>query len=351
VVTQDAGALLGCWDLIAQGTGRRLSRVLWFDDERLNRLLGTGADEESVLAVVPLRFGEPDGGTAGGGAPEDGTAAAPRQDGGSGAAGRGGLVDRPSFERSARTMIFEQVQQVHQAVLADRRPRPDPATARELVPRARAVDAVVELPAPLAGRLRADVGEVLRSRRTSFGSFVRSRLLGLDELATVLAGTASARRYASDVVPEDAGLTGLHVLANRVGGLPSGTYRYDPDAHRLLVARQEPIAEMLQHSYYLSNYNLEQVGAVLAVSGRWRSVLAAYGSRGYRVLNAEVGAMAQTAYTAAAALGVGCGAVLGFDNIAMDEAVGLDDGDERTFLFVLLGHERADRADYDYRLL
>ena len=69
------------------------------------------------------------------------------------------------------------------------------------------------------------------------------------------------------------------------------------------------------------------------------------------MINAEVGALAQTAYTAAAALGVGCGAVLGFDNIAIDEAVGLDDGDERTFLFVLLGHERADRADFDYRLV
>jgi SagB-type dehydrogenase family enzyme len=153
------------------------------------------------------------------------------------------------------------------------------------------------------------------------------------------------------VVPEDAALTGLYVLANRVDGLPAGTYRYDRDGHRLRIVRQTPLAEQLQHNYYLSNYNMEQIGAVLAVSGRWRDVLATYGSRGYRVLNAEVGALAQTAHTTAAALGVGCGVVLGFDNIAIDEAVGLDDGDERTFLFVLLGHERADRADYDYRLV
>lgn len=345
VVTQDLGALLGCWDTVARGSGRRLSRILWFDDERLNRLLGTDTDEESVLAVVPLASGhrtEHAAGASGDGASGESA---------SGGVDCGGLIDRPSFERSARTMIFEQVQQVHQAVLADRRPRPAPAAARDLVPRPDPARAAVELPAPLTARLHTDVGQVLRSRRTSFGSFVRSRVLGLDELATVLAGTVSGQRYASDVVPEDVGLTGLHVLANRVDGLPSGTYRYVPDAHHLQVARQEPIAEMLQHSYYLSNYNLEQVGAVLAISGRWRSVLAAYGNRGYRVLNAEVGALAQTAYTAAAALGVGCGAVLGFDNIAMDEAVGLDDGDERTFLFVLLGHERTDRADYDYRLL
>ncbi|MDX3235344.1 SagB family peptide dehydrogenase [Streptomyces sp. ME03-5709C] len=338
VVTQDAGALLGCWELIARATGRRLPRVLWFDDERLNRLLGLATDEESVLAVVPLPFGPPGAG------PQPSAAAG-------GTAGRGGPAGRPSFERSARTRTFEQVRQVHRAVLDDRRPRPDPAVARRLVPLPRELGGEVELPRPLAARLGTDLGEVLRGRRTSFGSFVGSRPLGLDELATVLAGTASAQRYTADVVPEDAGLTGLYVLANRVAGLPAGSYRYDAGGRRLQVVRQEPIAGTLQRSYYLSNYNLEQVGAVLAISGRWRSTLEAFGSRGYRVLNAEVGALSQTAYTVAAALGVGCGVVLGFDNIAIDEAVGLDGSDERTFLFVLLGHERTDRADYDYRLV
>ncbi|MFJ9914909.1 SagB family peptide dehydrogenase [Actinacidiphila glaucinigra] len=340
VVTQDAGALLGCWELIARATGRRLSRVLWFDDERLNRLLGLVTDEESVLAVVPLPFGPP-----GAGAGPESIAGA------GGTAGRGGPVDRPSFERSARTRTFEQVRQVHRAVLDDRRARPDPAVARRLVPLPRELGGEVELPRPLDGRLGTDLGEVLRRRRTSFGSFVGSRPLGLDELATVLAGTVSAQRYTADAVPEDAGLTGLYVLANRVAGLPAGSYRYDAGGKRLQVVRQGPIAGTLQRSYYLSNYNLEQVGAVLAISGRWRSTLEAFGSRGYRVLNAEVGALSQTAYTVAAALGVGCGVVLGFDNIAIDEAVGLDGSDERTFLFVLLGHERTDRADYDYRLV
>ncbi len=338
VVTQDAGALLGCWELIARASGRPLTRVLWFDDERVNRLLGLDTDEESTLAVVPLPFG----------GPEVRPAAGDRE---TGPREHGRLIDRPSFERSARTRTFEQVEQVHRAVLADRRDRPEPEEARRLAPVPPAGGDHVELPAPLLHRLGQDLGETLRERRTSFGSFVRSSPLGLDELGTVLAGTAAGRRYRSDVVPDDVGLTGLYVLANRVSGLPSGTYRYDADGHRLRVVRETPLAEKLQRSYYLSNYNLEQVGAVLAISARLRSTLDAYGSRGYRVLNSEVGAVAQTSYTAAAALGVGCGVVLGFDNLAIDEAVGLEDGDERTFLFVLLGHERADRADFDYRLV
>jgi SagB-type dehydrogenase family enzyme len=333
VVTQDAGALLGCWELIARGLGKPLRRAFWFDDERLNRLLGVRTAEESVLAVVPVPFTIGIGTT------------------GPAAPARGVLVDRPSFERSAQTLTFEQVQQVHTAVLADPHERPDAAQLQRLVPRVPADDAGIALPEPLEERMGRDAGEVMRIRRTSFGSFVGSRPLGLDELGTVLAGTMSGQDYVSDSNPAGAGLTGLYVLANRVTGLPSGTYRYDRGGHRLQVVQERRLAEYLQRSYYLSNYNLDQAGAVLAISGRWESTLRTCGSRGYRVLNAEVGALAQTAYVASAALGVGCGVVLGFDNIAIDEAVGLDGTDERTFLFVLLGHERGDRADFEYQLL
>ncbi|WP_069813256.1 SagB family peptide dehydrogenase [Streptomyces sp. TP-A0874] len=336
VVTQDAGALLGCWELLARGLGRRLERVLWFDDERLNRLLGVDTLEESVLAVVPMPFAR---------------VSAPVREPVEGGSVRGGLIDRPSFERSSVTRTFEQVEQVHRAVLDDRRDRPDPTVAAELAPRPRPDRRTVPLPAPDTDRLDRGLEEVLRSRQTSFGSFVGSHPLGLGDLATVLAGTVSARHYASDVAPPRTGLTGLYVLANRVAGLGSGAYRYDPDGHRLQVLQERPLADHLQRSYYLSNYNIDQVGAVLAISARWESILRAYGSRGYRVVNSEVGAVAQTAYVAASALGVGCGTVLGFDNIAIDEAVGLDGTDERTFLFVLLGHERADRADFDSRLV
>lgn len=332
VVTQDCGAMLGSFELIARGLGRRLERVLWFDDERLNDLLGLDTAEESVLAVIPIPF------TPG----ADGPATGP---------GRSGLIDRPSFERSKVTVEFEQVAQVHRAVLADRRPRPDLGTAAGLRPIPPTGLAGVPLPEPVAGDLDRSLGAVLRSRHTSFGSFVGSQPMTMDELATILAGTSSARDYPSDVAPAEVGFTGLYVLANRVQGLPTGAYRYDRDGHRLQTVQERPVADFLQRNYYLSNYNLDQVGAVLAISARWASTIQAFGNRGYRVLNSEVGAVAQTAYVAAAAAGVGCGAVLGFDNIAIDEALGLDGSDERTFLFVLLGHERADRADFDYPLI
>jgi SagB-type dehydrogenase family enzyme len=335
VVTQDCGALLGSWEMTARAMGRTLRSSLWFDERRLDALLGLDTEEETVLAVVPVPAGPQQDTEADAPAPK---VPAPA------------LTARSSFERSRRIITFAQIQDVHRAVLADRRPLPDAETVRALAPLAPEAGTALALPAPRTAPAGVSIGDVLRERHTSFGSFTGVPRLDVAELGTILAGALSIQDHASDAVPADVGLTGLYVLANRVDGLASGTYRYDRAAHALHTIAERDLSMYLQRSYFLSNYNLEQVGAVLAVSARWDSTLRTCGSRGYRMLNAEVGAVAQTAYAAAGAVGVGCGAVLGFDNIAIDEALGLDDGDERTFLFVLLGHERADQADFVFRL-
>ncbi len=334
VVTQDAGAMLGSWELVARGLGRRLHRALWFADEPLNAMLGLRTLDESVLAVVPLPWD-------GGGAPAPASA---------GSGGSGGVGDRPFFERSREILRFEQVERVHLATLLDEAPPRPVATAESPVVPVDVPDGTY-VPLPPASAGEEELGQVMRRRRSSFGSFTAQPPLSLAELGTVLAGASSARRYSADVKSADAPLTGLYVLANRVGGLASGTYAYEAGAHRLRTIEERELGEFLQRSYYLTNYNLDQVAAVVAISANLDSGLSLYGSRGYRVLNTEVGAVAQTAYVAACAAGVGCGAVLGFDNIAVDESVGLDRTDERTFLFLLLGHERTDPADFDYRLV
>ncbi|PWU54831.1 hypothetical protein DLJ47_11735, partial [Micromonospora sp. S4605] len=148
-------------------------------------------------------------------------------------------------------------------------------------------------------------------------------------------------------------LTRLWVFANHVDGLATGSYAYCPRRHALLPAGAAPeggMSAFLQQQYFLTNYTMGQVGAVLAVSGRLDAVLDAVGPRGYRILNAEIGAVAQRAYCAATAQRIGCGAVLGFDNVAMDEALGLTGTDERTVLFLLLGRHPDAVADLAYRL-
>lgn len=336
VVTQDVGALAGSLDAVVRAMGHRADRTLWFDEQALDRLLGLDTGSESVFAVLPLAWPDttpPPPGELPAGAPP--------------------TVDRPAFERSARLLRFPLVDKVHAASLVGSTPRP-PASAAGPRPAAE-LGAAVELPASRTEPFAGDLADLLRARRSSFGGFTSAPPLGLDQLATLLGCGAAGAAVGTDVKPAGQRLTRLFVLANRVAGLPTGGYAYDPDGHRLhrVLDPAEPTGALLQRHYLLTNYNTEQAAAVIAISGRLAPMLAGFGNRGYRMLNSEVGAVAQTCYLAATALGVGCGAVLGLDNVALDDLLGIGPehgDDERTLLFLLLGPERTDPADLDLRL-
>ncbi|MEO3769111.1 nitroreductase family protein [Micromonospora sp. B9E7] len=330
VVTQDLGALLGSWDLLAPALGVPLRRSLCFDPAPLDRLLDLDGDAESVFAVVPLNVGGPAG------PPVDADV----------------HVRYAPFERSRRVRDFAAVTAVHRAAAAPAAPAPD--TVDSAAPRDLPGEPVA-LPAAQLDRLARPLSTVLSGRSSSFGRFRRPPDLTAAELGTTLAFAAAGRRYPADVKRPDGGpeLTRLWVFANHVDGLPGGSYAYCERRHALLPAGPEPdggMAAFLQQQYFLTNYTMGQVGAVLAISGRPDAALDVFGPRGYRILNAEVGTVAQRAYCAATAQDLGCGAVLGFDNLAMNTALGLDGTDERTVLFLLLGRHPQATADVAYRL-
>ena len=143
--------------------------------------------------------------------------------------------------------------------------------------------------------------------------------------------------------------TRLWVLPNAVEGLADRAYAYDAADHQLVGAGSFDFGEVQRH-YMLTNYNINEVAAVMVITGRLEALVNAYGARGYRMLSVEVGQLAQTTYLAATARGLGVGAVLGIDNLAVDEFLGIEKTDERSMLFILLGHERAGRAGYDHGL-
>ncbi|HEX6969069.1 MAG TPA: SagB family peptide dehydrogenase [Micromonosporaceae bacterium] len=337
VVTQDLGAMLGSWDLLGRAMGTPVRRHLSFDVEKLDALLGLDSEAESVFAVLPL----PWEGTAAEDGPPSHTLDVP-----------GDLITYSAFERSRTIRTFPQVIAVHRAAMADT--DPDPAAVRAAAP-TDLPGAPVALPEPELARLDRPMSAVIGSRASSFGRFRRPPEMTAEQLATTLKVAAASRRYAADVKPADdpPPLTRLWAFVNHVEGLAPGTYAYRERDHALLPVKPAPEPDMstfLQHNYFLTNYAMNQVGAVVAISGRLDAVLSAFGSRGYRILNAEVGTVAQAVYCAAAALGIGCGAVLGFDNVGMNEALGIDGSDEQTMLFVLLGREPAHPADLSYRM-
>ncbi|MYZ33606.1 MULTISPECIES: nitroreductase family protein, partial [unclassified Streptomyces] len=150
--------------------------------------------------------------------------------------------------------------------------------------------------------------------------------------------------------PATPGLVTLYAFINHVEGVEPGAYAYDPAAHELRLVVPGPPGPFLQRNYFLSNYNLEQAGAVLVPTVRTSAVLDAVGDRGYRLVNGTIGAVAQTFYTAASALGLGAGVALGFDNISYIEELGLDRTGEDPLLIMLLGNERARPADFRYEI-
>ncbi|MFE5243912.1 MULTISPECIES: nitroreductase family protein [unclassified Streptomyces] len=332
VVSTDLGTLVQTWRIWAGARGLRTAPVLWFDEPRLNGLLGTRGEEEGVFAVVPLRWADERAPTA---------AVAP--------SGPDPAVRHRDVERSRTVLDFPTVRAMHAATTAHAAGRPGPG----------ALASAAALPVPDGGTRAAlpapafpdvPVRRTLRGRRSSFGRFDAARPLTRAQLSAVLAACAAAS-LESDADPAGTVRQArLYVFVSHVEGIEPGAYVYDPDAGDLRLVEEGAQGAFLQENYFLANYNLEQAGAVLVPTVRTTAVLDAVGDRGYRLAVGTAGAVAQTFYVAAAALGIGAGVALGFDNISFIEKLGLGDGDEAPLLIMPLGNERPRPADFRHEI-
>ncbi|MEV0690825.1 nitroreductase family protein [Streptomyces sp. NPDC050388] len=344
VVSTDIGTLVQTWRIWAAARGLRIAPVLWFDEPRLNELLGTAGEEETVFAVVPLHWEGP--------APRPDAAARP-------GAPRTDPRHRPAarhrdVERSCTLLDFTALREMHTATLegAADRPAPGALAAAAALPAAGTDADAVGVPVALPDPAFPDTGvrRALRDRRSSFGRFDARRPVGTGDLSAVLAACAGTR-LAGDTDPSgEIRLAKLYAFVNHVEGVEQGAYAYDPDRDELRPVAPGPQGSFLQENYFLANYNLEQAGAVLVPTVRTTAVLDALGDRGYRLAVGTAGAVAQSFYVAASALGLGAGVALGFDNVSFVERLGLADGDEAPLLIMALGHERPGPADFRHEI-
>ena len=333
VVTQDVGALLGSWRLVLGAHSLAAEPALWFDDAAVASVLGVDGRSEAPFVVLPLGPRTPHVDP-----PGDPIRLGRRP---------GGVEHHRVWERSARVRSFDLVEQAHAAALVGTGPRPLPVPPETVVPTEMRGD-VVDLPAPAAAPDELDLRESLRRRRSSFGLLSSRPPLSLDDLGWVLSATERAGRAGTDVAPAPREpWTRLGVLPGAVDGLEQRAYAYE--RHRLVGAGPVDVGALQRH-YALTNYNLREVAAVLVITGRLEPLVDAYGARGYRMLSIEVGQAAQATYLAATARRLGVGAVLGIDNLAVDALLGVDQTDEHSMLFILLGHERTGHAGYDHAL-
>ncbi|MFG2616765.1 SagB family peptide dehydrogenase [Streptomyces sp. NPDC048507] len=329
-VCMDVGALVQTWRLWARAYGLRIAPALWFDEERLARLLGVVPEEEGIFAVLPLEWEGDDAGPV---------AEVPPT---------GAAVRHRDRERSRTVHSFETLLRVHGATLGRTADRPAPQALDAAAAHPPRGGRATALPAPAAAPL--EPAAALRARRSSFGRFDATRPVTAAQLAAALADCAATRFGSEAERPGGPPLTALYAFVNHVEGIDPGGYAYDPAAHSLRLVVPGAPGPFLQGSYFLSNYNLEQAAAVLVPTVRTTAVLDAVGDRGYRLVGAAVGAVAQTFYTTAAAHGLGAGVALGFDNVSYAERLGLAGTDEAPLLIMLLGHERPRPADFRHEI-
>lgn len=338
VVTQDLGVLLYSLRLAAAGFGSDFQFLSWFQDEELNRLLGFDTLADSVFAVLPIP-----------------TAPRREQSGASGASLfplTTPLFGQASFQRSQKLLRFPRIEDTHLATLIDTEQPPEATEAFNA-----ASDTFensgepIALPPPALDRLQSNVLQLFQRRRSSFGTFSSHTPLSQQELATLLYSASTACNYVSDV--KHAGgqphFTSLMVVVINVEGIERGVYAYDERQHGLRRVQEGDFSRFLQQHYFLKNYNMAEIGVMIAVVGSVDNMLAVYGNRGYRLLNAEVGMVAQSVYMAATGMSFGCGATLGFSNVGVNKILGLEGSERRSLLFLLTGHEREGSANFDCR--
>ncbi|WP_037311640.1 nitroreductase family protein [Amycolatopsis orientalis] len=318
VGTLDVGVLLGTIGALADGIDVPLRHLLWFDDEAIGSVLGLDVEDESVLAVIPLPW-------------RSGTGKAPDP--------VPSLPPAEPVEISRTVQRFSWTQEVHRTTLLSGQPRPDPARP----------GSAPDTP----GRLSGDSADVLMDRRrSSFGGLTTEQPVRRHELDQVLDLVHRTRLHDDDLRAEGAGgWTNLSVLVTRVDELAPGGYRYDGPGGGLRAAGPAPSAERWRETLAAitrrtPNYSLQQAAAVLVVSGDLDDLVDRFGPRGHRILNAAAGQVVQSCYLAAAAVRLGCGAILSLDHLVVDEALGFTGTGERALVCFLLGRENRANAEY-----
>ncbi|MEU9127585.1 nitroreductase family protein [Kitasatospora sp. NPDC048540] len=239
---------------LAVADGQQATARLCFPDADLTELLGLDPREEGVHAVVEL------------------------------------LPPTPPADRGPSLAAFPRASGAHAAVLAQSRPGPEP------LPAAPAADGE-RIGLPLAA---PDLRAGTRTRHAAIRGFNGDPMTAAT-LAAIL--TAYGQQPAWDL---PANLVEYYCVIADVTGIPSGAYRYHPDAHQLEPVgegdprqrlREAALAALTQQGARTANLWLMPVGDAEAAEQR-------FGARWYRVQQAAAGAALHRACLAAASVDV-----------------------------------------------
>ena len=128
----------------------------------------------------------------------------------------------------------------------------------------------------------------------------------------------------------------LYPLVFDVEGIPPGIYHYDVHAHALEAlapgaCRDDALARMTDHELGRT------CAAMIAISAVMPRTLTKYLFRGYRFVLYDVGAVLESMYLAATAIGLGACAVGGYFDNELGELLGIDNVDEHVMAVFSIG--------------
>jgi SagB-type dehydrogenase family enzyme len=251
------------------------------------------------------------------------------------------------YEHSKNVFLPDLLRNVHRDAIGDGERRAEIDPFSQWQPASVGATACQELPEGC--NMGAGFSQALLNRASSYGRFRYNPPLTLEELAQLFCFINCGGKLKTDVYTRSKTpmAVRLSLIARNVSGLMCGIYGYDPILRRLMLLRPGEV-DQLQKLYFLENYNLEQIAAIIVIVGRLQEVLSAWGSRGVRIMNAEAGMIAQRCYLAASALGLGCGAALGVNAILMNPVVEADGEHESAILQIFIGHQVASADAYDF---
>lgn len=187
---------------------------------------------------------------------------------------------------------------------------------------------------------------VLMQRRSP--SCYNASPLALDELAQLLGHACGVtgelvmgeRRLALRAYPSPGALYGvdIYLIPARIEGLPAGVFRYDSGSHALVTIHERPIEPT---SFCLPDVRgvVRGAAAFIALSISIPRATRKYGDESYRILVAEAGCIAQNLVLVAHALGLRAGPFTGVFDGLVDAAIGVEEGEARFVVGVLVGRE------------
>ena len=180
--------------------------------------------------------------------------------------------------------------------------------------------------------------------RRSCRSFAADRPVSLSQLSQILwAAQGITDDDGRRAAPSAGALHQLHVLVavGAVGGVEQGLHRYRPGAHSLALVAEGDHRPVLERCALDDQPWVGRAALVLVVVAEMHAIVEHFrdqsppGERGRRYAQLETGAVAENVHLQAAALGLGCVVVAGFDDGALSSALRLRAGQEPTTMLAL----------------